>query len=135
MQNIRAFAWIPQRARGASKDTVVECDFAQWLSRARLAGELSAAHKAELKQLEDDKTLSHYNVDNESTLHLTAKNVVIGGMGTMYGAVVGAVLFVLAQNYLQDLLIVPPDQVEQVAAKLNAVAAHPNDEPSDGGMS
>lgn len=30
--------------------------------------------------------------------------VVIGGMGTMYGAVVGAVLFVLAQNYLQDLL-------------------------------
>ncbi len=30
--------------------------------------------------------------------------VVIGGMGTMYGAVVGAVLFVVAQNYLQDLL-------------------------------
>jgi branched-chain amino acid transport system permease protein len=30
--------------------------------------------------------------------------VVIGGMGTMYGAVVGAVLFMFAQNYLQDLL-------------------------------
>ncbi len=30
--------------------------------------------------------------------------VVIGGMGTVYGAVVGSVLFVLAQNYLQDLL-------------------------------
>jgi branched-chain amino acid transport system permease protein len=30
--------------------------------------------------------------------------VVIGGMGTMYGAVVGAVLFVFAQNYLQELL-------------------------------
>jgi branched-chain amino acid transport system permease protein len=30
--------------------------------------------------------------------------VVIGGMGTLYGAVVGTVLFVLAQNYLQDLL-------------------------------
>ena len=30
--------------------------------------------------------------------------VVIGGMGTVYGAAVGAVLFVLAQNYLQDLL-------------------------------
>ena len=30
--------------------------------------------------------------------------VVIGGMGTLYGAVVGSVLFVLAQNYLQDLL-------------------------------
>ena len=30
--------------------------------------------------------------------------VVIGGMGTLYGAVVGAVLFMLAQNYLQELL-------------------------------
>jgi branched-chain amino acid transport system permease protein len=28
--------------------------------------------------------------------------VVIGGMGTMYGAVLGATLFVVAQNYLQD---------------------------------
>jgi branched-chain amino acid transport system permease protein len=30
--------------------------------------------------------------------------VVIGGMGTVYGAVIGSVLFVLAQNYLQDLM-------------------------------
>ena len=30
--------------------------------------------------------------------------VVIGGMGTLYGAAIGAVLFVLAQSYLQDLL-------------------------------
>ena len=30
--------------------------------------------------------------------------VVIGGMGTMYGAVIGSVLFLLAQSYLQDLL-------------------------------
>ncbi len=30
--------------------------------------------------------------------------VVIGGMGTIYGAVVGSVLFVLAQSYLQDLM-------------------------------
>ncbi|MBE7420112.1 MAG: branched-chain amino acid ABC transporter permease [Ideonella sp.] len=30
--------------------------------------------------------------------------VVIGGMGTLYGALVGSVLFVVAQNYLQDLL-------------------------------
>jgi len=29
---------------------------------------------------------------------------VIGGMGTMYGAVVGATLFILAQNYLQRLM-------------------------------
>jgi len=30
--------------------------------------------------------------------------VVIGGMGTMYGAVIGATLFVIAQNYLQTLM-------------------------------
>jgi branched-chain amino acid transport system permease protein len=30
--------------------------------------------------------------------------VVIGGMGTMYGAVIGATVFVLAQNYLQALM-------------------------------
>jgi branched-chain amino acid transport system permease protein len=30
--------------------------------------------------------------------------VVIGGMGTMYGAVIGATFFVVAQNYLQDAM-------------------------------
>jgi hypothetical protein len=29
---------------------------------------------------------------------------VIGGMGTIYGAVIGSVLFLVAQSYLQDLL-------------------------------
>jgi branched-chain amino acid transport system permease protein len=32
--------------------------------------------------------------------------VVIGGMGTLYGAVVGATLFIVAQNYLQRLMAV-----------------------------
>jgi branched-chain amino acid transport system permease protein len=30
--------------------------------------------------------------------------VVIGGMGTLYGAVIGSTLFLLAQSYLQDLM-------------------------------
>ena len=30
--------------------------------------------------------------------------VVIGGMGTLYGAIIGSVLFLIAQSYLQDLL-------------------------------
>ena len=30
--------------------------------------------------------------------------VVIGGMGTMYGAIIGAAIFILAQNYLQALM-------------------------------
>jgi branched-chain amino acid transport system permease protein len=29
---------------------------------------------------------------------------VIGGMGTMYGAVIGAAIFVVAQNYLQEAM-------------------------------
>ena len=40
--------------------------------------------------------------------------VVIGGMGTMYGAVIGSVLFVLAQNYLQDLLRLAAKAVQGV---------------------
>ncbi len=40
--------------------------------------------------------------------------VVIGGMGTVYGAVVGSVLFVIAQNYLQDLLKLGASAVEGV---------------------
>jgi branched-chain amino acid transport system permease protein len=40
--------------------------------------------------------------------------VVIGGMGTVYGAVVGSVLFVIAQNYLQDLLKLGAGAVEGV---------------------
>jgi branched-chain amino acid transport system permease protein len=35
--------------------------------------------------------------------------VVIGGMGTMYGAVLGATLFIVAQNYLQDLMKLASD--------------------------
>ena len=35
--------------------------------------------------------------------------VVIGGMGTMYGAVLGAALFIVAQNYLQDLMKLASD--------------------------
>ena len=40
--------------------------------------------------------------------------VVIGGMGTMYGALIGSVLFVLAQSYLQDLLRLAGGAVEGV---------------------
>jgi len=37
--------------------------------------------------------------------------VVIGGMGTIYGAAVGAGLFLVAQSYLQDLLKLASDAV------------------------
>lgn len=40
--------------------------------------------------------------------------VVIGGMGTMYGAVIGSALLVLAQNYLQDLMKLAAGAVHDV---------------------
>ena len=40
--------------------------------------------------------------------------VVIGGMGTMYGAVIGATLFVVAQNYLQNLMSVAESALSAV---------------------
>ncbi len=49
--------------------------------------------------------------------------VVIGGMGTMYGAVVGAVLFMLAQNYLQDLLALGGSAVAHLPLLAQLVSA------------
>ena len=40
--------------------------------------------------------------------------VVIGGMATMYGAVVGAAFYLVAQNYLQDLLKLASEVFEEV---------------------
>jgi len=40
--------------------------------------------------------------------------VVIGGMGTLYGALIGSVIFVLAQSYLQDLLRVAGQATEGI---------------------
>ena len=37
--------------------------------------------------------------------------VVIGGMGTIYGAALGSALFLVAQSYLQDLLRLASDSV------------------------
>jgi branched-chain amino acid transport system permease protein len=41
--------------------------------------------------------------------------VVIGGMGTVYGAAIGAALFVVAQSYLQDLLRLGNEAVSGVS--------------------
>jgi branched-chain amino acid transport system permease protein len=50
--------------------------------------------------------------------------VVIGGMGTMYGAVVGATLFIIAQNYLKSLMAEGSSALEGVP--LLAQALHPD---------
>ena len=50
--------------------------------------------------------------------------VVIGGMGTMYGAAIGATIFVLAQNYLQDLMRLASDAAQGIP--LLPVLLHPD---------
>ena len=50
--------------------------------------------------------------------------VVIGGMGTMYGAVIGATLFVVAQNYLQDLMKIASDATQGIPLLPNLL--HPD---------
>jgi len=50
--------------------------------------------------------------------------VVIGGMGTMYGSVLGATLFVLAQNYLRDLMKLASDALAGVPLLPNLL--HPD---------
>lgn len=41
--------------------------------------------------------------------------VVIGGMGTMYGAIVGSAIFLVAQSYLQDLLRLASEATSSVS--------------------
>ncbi len=50
--------------------------------------------------------------------------MVIGGMGTMYGAAVGAALFVFAQNYLQDLMKLASGALEGIPLLPNLL--HPD---------
>ena len=50
--------------------------------------------------------------------------VVIGGMGTMYGAVLGATLFIIAQNYLKSLMGSASSALEGMP--LLAQALHPD---------
>ena len=50
--------------------------------------------------------------------------VVIGGMGTMYGSVLGATIFVLAQNYLRDLMKLASDALQGIPLLPNLL--HPD---------
>lgn len=49
--------------------------------------------------------------------------VVIGGMGTLYGAIIGATVFVLAQNYLQNLMGAAASMVQDVPLLPNFLSA------------
>jgi branched-chain amino acid transport system permease protein len=87
----------PFRAEAIGYRTVVYRTLASCIAAAvaALAGALLALWSS---QTNPDTTLS-FDIMVDILLM-----VVIGGMGTMYGAVIGAVLLVFAQNYLQDVL-------------------------------
>ncbi|WP_306119783.1 MULTISPECIES: branched-chain amino acid ABC transporter permease [unclassified Roseitalea] len=52
--------------------------------------------------------------------------VVIGGMGTMYGAMIGATIFVLAQNYLQNLMGAAEEALQSVGVPLLPLFLNPD---------
>jgi branched-chain amino acid transport system permease protein len=87
----------PFRAEAIGYRTVVYRTLASCLAAAAaaLAGALLALWSA---QASPDTTLS-FDIMVDILLM-----VVIGGMGTIYGPAIGAVLLVLAQNYLQGLV-------------------------------
>ena len=89
----------PFRAEAIGYRTVVYRTLASCIAAAAaaLAGALLALWSS---QTNPDTTLS-FDIMIDILLM-----VVIGGMGTMYGAVIGAVVLVFAQNYLQELLAV-----------------------------
>ncbi|CCD97902.1 branched-chain amino acid ABC transporter permease [Bradyrhizobium sp. STM 3809] len=52
--------------------------------------------------------------------------VVIGGMGTIYGAVIGAAIFILAQNYLQALMSIASTAASEAGLPLLPGLLHPD---------
>ncbi|WP_022720029.1 branched-chain amino acid ABC transporter permease [Rhodopseudomonas sp. B29] len=52
--------------------------------------------------------------------------VVIGGMGTIYGALIGATIFILAQNYLQSLMGVASTAAADAGLPLLPGLLHPD---------
>jgi branched-chain amino acid transport system permease protein len=52
--------------------------------------------------------------------------VVIGGMGTIYGAIIGATIFILAQNYLQALMGIASNAAADAGLPLLPGLLHPD---------
>ena len=96
---LKAIRENPFRAEAIGYRTVVYRTIASCIAAAAaaLAGALLALWSS---QTNPDTTLS-FDIMIDILLM-----VVIGGMGTMYGAVIGAVLLVFVQNYLQELLAI-----------------------------
>jgi branched-chain amino acid transport system permease protein len=94
---LQAIRENPFRAEALGYRTVVHRILANCLAAA-VAAAVGALNALWLRYTGPDTSLS-FSIMLDILLI-----VVIGGMGTMYGAIVGATLYVLAQNYLQTLM-------------------------------
>jgi branched-chain amino acid transport system permease protein len=94
---LQAIRENPFRAEALGYRTVVHRSLANCLA-AMIAAAAGALNALWLHYVGPDTSLS-FSIMLDILLM-----VVIGGMGTMYGAVIGATLFILAQNYLQSLM-------------------------------
>lgn len=107
------------RAEAIGYRTVVYRTAANCLAAgiAALAGSLMAVW---LKYTGPDTTLSL------SIMMDILLMVVIGGMGTLYGAVIGSTLFILAQNYLQGIMKIGSDSLAGAGIPFLPDLIHPD---------
>jgi len=94
---LQAIRENPFRAEALGYRTVIHRTLANVLA-AVVAAAVGALNALWLRYTGPDTSLS-FNIMLDILLI-----VVIGGMGTMYGAIIGGTLYVLAQNYLQALM-------------------------------
>jgi branched-chain amino acid transport system permease protein len=94
---LQAIRENPFRAEALGYRTVFHRTYANVIAAA-VAAAVGALNALWLRYTGPDTALS-FNIMLDVLLI-----VVIGGMGTMYGAIIGGTLYVLAQNYLQALM-------------------------------
>jgi branched-chain amino acid transport system permease protein len=94
---LQAIRENPFRAEALGYRTVVHRTYANVIAAA-VAAAVGALNALWLRYTGPDTSLS-FTIMLDILLI-----VVIGGMGTMYGAIIGGTLFILAQNYLQALM-------------------------------
>jgi branched-chain amino acid transport system permease protein len=94
---LQAIRENPFRAEALGFRTVIHRSLANCLGAA-VAASVGALNALWLRYAGPDTSLSFAIMMDILFI------VVIGGMGTMYGALVGAALFIRAQNYLQNLM-------------------------------
>jgi branched-chain amino acid transport system permease protein len=116
---LQAIRENPFRAEALGYRTVVHRTLATCLAAA-IAAAAGALNAIWLRYVGPDTALS-------SSIQIDVLViVVIGGMGTLYGSILGAALFVIAENYLQALI----GQLSQGAADLGlarlAQVLHPD---------